>query len=170
MEQTPLEANLHHSEKRRLRKCLRAGFIFEENMAIDLLGVYEFIRESRLSRGYTLSLDWDSFQRLFHYFPDACKVFSVKDKEHCVAMTVAIVVNQQTLYNFYPASELAYQHFSPMVLLTQGLYTYCQERAIRLLDLGTAMLGPGKPNYGLMRFKQNLGAETSLKLSFEKVF
>jgi len=53
------------------------------------------------------------------------------------------------------------------VLLTKGLYAYCQENSFGMLDMGIST-DRGAANYGLIRFKQNLGAITSLKLSFEK--
>ena len=101
---------------------------------------------------------------LFHFFPKAFQIFTVRDKHKIVALTVTVRVNDRILYNFYPADAAEYHNYSPTVMLTEGLYNYCWEVGIGLLDLGSA------PNYGLIRFKKNLGAQASLKLSFEKVF
>ncbi|GAB4027621.1 hypothetical protein GCM10028773_59450 [Spirosoma koreense] len=57
-----------------------------------------------------------------------------------------------------------------MVMLLDGLFVYCQQHRIQLLDLGTALDENGQPKPGLMRFKRNVGAQESPKLVFEKRF
>ena len=101
---------------------------------------YELIRRFRLSRGLSLSLELESVRAMFVHFPEACKVFVVKDQEKIIAATIAIVVNDQILYNFYPAHDAAYQTFSPVVMLTDGLYRFCQQQGFALLDLGQRLL------------------------------
>lgn len=165
----PFEWGLHHSEKRRLKKCIQANFQFQEEMQPDWASVYAFVKASRLRRGYSLSLDWEDFRALFSQFPNSYQVFTVKEGENVAALTVTVRINDHILYNFYPADAANYQTFSPTVLLTKGLYDYCQRHGFSQLDLGTVPDEP-VPNYGLMRFKKNLGAQPSLKLSFEKKF
>jgi hypothetical protein len=49
----------------------------------------------------------------------------------------------------------------------EGIYEHCQVEKIRLIDLGTSALN-GRPNFGLLDFKLNLGAVPTEKLTFEK--
>jgi hypothetical protein len=70
------------------------------------------------------------------------------------------------LYNFYPASPLAYNSFSPVVLLNEGLHAFGRASGLALLDLGTSTLPTGL-NSSLLQFKRHLGGILSLKLSFE---
>jgi hypothetical protein len=158
---------LHLSEKRRLQKCIEKGLVFIEEADPDLPLIYKLIVDSRTRKGYPVSMSFDDFSQLFDDFPGIYKVFTVRDKQTIAAMTVGVYINQKILYYFLPAHLAAYDAYSPMVLLMQGLYIYCQNNHVELLDLGIST-DKSVPNYGLMRFKQNLGASVSLKLSFVK--
>jgi hypothetical protein len=161
------EARLHASERRRLHKCRRAGFQFEQEPPLLLPAVYDFLRQCRAEKGQHLSLTLERLQELFRLFPQDHFVFSVRDTNGAwAALTVAIRVNGQILYNFYPASPLAYNVFSPVVLLNEGLYTFARANGMQLLDLGTSTLPEG-PNHSLLQFKRHLGGVLSLKLAFE---
>ncbi|WP_324670838.1 hypothetical protein [Hymenobacter sp. GOD-10R] len=160
------EARLHPSERRRLQKCRREGFQVEQETPLLLPLVYEFLQQCRAEKGQSLSLDVARLQELFRLFPQNHFLFSVRDRKGAwAALTVAIRVNSQVLYNFYPASPLAYNVFSPVVLLNEGLYAFARDNGMRLLDLGTSTLPEG-PNHSLLQFKRHLGGVLSLKLTF----
>ncbi len=163
------EESLHLSEKRKLKKCLEKGFTFGEELQPDLISVYEFIKASRVRQGFPVSLDVGSFQQMFTHFPGVYQIFTVKDRGTIIALTVTVRINGNILYNFYPSDAPAYRSFSPAVLLTKGIYKYCQQNGFSIFDLGIAT-DKGKPNYGLIRFKQFLGGEPSVKYSFIKMY
>jgi hypothetical protein len=158
---------VHLSVKRRLQKCIKKGFTFGEETEPDFTAVYAMIVQSRQRKGYPVSMNFADFQQLFIDFPGIYKIFAVKDHSKLIAVTVAVQINQQILYYFLPAHDPDYNTYSPMVLLIKGLYDYCQQAGFVLLDLGIST-DKGEPNYGLIRFKQNMGAISSLKLSFIK--
>lgn len=161
------EAGLHISERRRLHKCRRHGFRFEQESPRLLPAAYAFLRQCRAEKGQHLSLSLSRLEELFQQFPQNHFLFSVRDGAgQWAALTVAIQVNEQVLYNFYPASTLAYNSFSPVVLLNEGLYAFGLANELTLLDLGTSTLPEG-PNHSLLQFKRHLGGVPSLKLSFE---
>jgi hypothetical protein len=165
--QDDFQTKLHTSEKRRLQKCISAGFAFEEWLQPDLHFVYEFIKTNRFRKGYPITLTWMDFEKLIHTFPHDFKIFVVKDPPQIIALVVAIVINPHILYSFYPADLETYLKHSPSVMLHAGLYQYAQQQGFKILDLGIST-DQGRWNEGLIRFKKNLGAITSLKLSFEK--
>lgn len=167
--QTGLADKLHLSAKRRLQKCITAGFDFGEEQAPDLPLIYQLIVDSRQQKGYPVTMTFSDFRQLFEDFPGSYKIFSIRDKQRIVAATVAVKINQHILYYFLPAHDPVYNTYSPMVLLIQGLYNYCQSAGYSILDLGIST-DKGIPNHGLMRFKNNMGACVSLKLSFIKRF
>lgn len=169
VEADPFEANLHASERQRLRKCRRAGFRFQHEPSPDVKTVVDFLRTTRQQQGYALTLSPDRLTKLLTRFPGQFPVFSVMDGATTAALTIAVRVREDILYNFLPASHPDYCRFSPMVLLTDGLYAYCQQEGIRLLDLGVSLDANRQPKPSLMRFKQNLGAQSSPKMIFEKV-
>jgi len=76
-------------------------------------------------------------------------------------------VYDDVLYNFYHDHSGDYDHLSPVVLLNEGLYNFCQRNKIGLLDLGTSNIDD-KVNESLLAFKLHLGAQPSRKLTFFK--
>lgn len=177
----------HLSEKRRLKKCEKAGFTFQQEIcsgraptesgfrsrstcpSITLKNVYEFVKKARKRQGHPLTMSYEALAEMFNHFPNEYQIFTVRDKENIAALTVTIKINKKILYNFYPADSHQYKNFSPMVMLVKGLYDHCVKNGFKLLDLGISTVN-SKPNYGLINFKKNIGAESSLKLTFRKDF
>ncbi len=62
IKETNFERGLHASERRRLRKCLRAGFRFEEWSNPSAQEVYDFIQYNRHLLGYTLSFSFEQLE------------------------------------------------------------------------------------------------------------
>ncbi|WP_139922540.1 GNAT family N-acetyltransferase [Hymenobacter sp. DG01] len=161
-------AGLHPSERRRLKKCERHGLRFEQEPPLLLPLAYDFLRRCREEKGQTLSMPLERLQELFRQFPRQHFLYSVRDAQgQWAALTVVIQVSDDVLYNFYPASPLAYNTLSPMVLLNAGLHAFGQASGMRLLDLGTSTLPTGL-NHSLLQFKRHLGGVPSLKLTFTK--
>ncbi len=158
------------AERRRLRKCREAGFLFNYQSSPTVADVVDFLEQTRHQQGYQLTIRPNYLANLLQKFSEQFLIFTVRDGSQLAALTIAIRVREDILYNFMPASHPAYRTFSPMVMLTDGLFTYCQQQEIRLLDLGTSLDGYNQPKLSLMRFKRNLGAQESPKLVFEKRF
>jgi hypothetical protein len=163
------EEGLHASERRRLRKCLRAGFRFEEWLNPPAEEVYAFIEHNRRLLGYSLSFSFEQLQGWLSLFPHYFHVFCVKDGETLASLTLTVRVGESVLYNFCPADNLLYRTYSPAVLLTKGLYENCQQKGISLLDLGISVNETGAPKPSLKRFKENLGAKNCDKYVFHKM-
>ena len=166
----PFADTIVASERRRLEKCRRAGFRFAHWCCPDIDAVVSFVAKTRRQQGYRLTLPSDRLTNLLRAFPDQFPVFVIRDGPAVVALTVAVRVRTDILYNFLPASDPDYHAYSPMVMLVDGLFGYCQHQRIQLLDLGASLDGNRQPKPGLMRFKRNLGAQESPKLTFEKRF
>jgi lipid II:glycine glycyltransferase (peptidoglycan interpeptide bridge formation enzyme) len=149
-----------------LHKCVKHGFTFQEEPAGKLPEVWQFIRNCRLERTYAAPMPLENLAALLKLFPQDFRLFTVRQHNELAAATVAVRINGQTLYNFYPASPLRFNAFSPVILLTQGLFGFCRQENFQTLDLGTSNL-PSGPNFPLIAFKKHLGGEPSLKLTFE---
>ncbi|MBK0402020.1 GNAT family N-acetyltransferase [Adhaeribacter sp. BT258] len=164
--EAPFETKLHPSARRRLHKCVKNGFAFQEEEVKILPEVWNFIRDCRLERNYEPPMPLKKLAALFQDFPQDFRLFSVRHQNELAAATIAVRINGQTLYNFYPANPLRFNAFSPVVFLTEGLYEVCQQEYFETLDLGTSNLPTG-PNFPLIAFKKHLGGEPTLKLTFE---
>ncbi len=155
-------------EQRKLRQLQEAGAVLRELSLDQLDQVYRFILTCRKQKGYSLSMTFDELSETVRMFPDRFIIRGVFHEETMVAASIAILICQDVLYNFYSAHADSYDSLSPVVLLMEGLYQFCQARHIALLDLGTSAF-QGKPNFGLLDFKLRLGAEPTSKLTFEKI-
>lgn len=161
------DSGLHKSEKKRLRKCRESGLTFDLIDLSQLQKVYTFLEACRREKGYALSMSYTEIKKLAEAFPDRIMLTAVIDRNKIVAANISIRVYQHVLYNFYHDHAGEYDQLSPVVLLNEGLYIFCQENRIEFLDLGTSMI-EGKLNESLFTFKVNLGAKPSRKLTVSK--
>jgi hypothetical protein len=155
-------------ERRRLQKCQRAGFRFSHWQQPDPAIVLGFLDTTYAQLDYQLSLPPERLVHLLATFPDQFPVFTLHDDQRLIALTVIVRVRHDILYNFLPASLPTYNAFSPMVMLLDGVYVFCQRERIQLLDLGVALDSARQPKASLARFKRNLGAQESPKYVFRK--
>lgn len=161
------DSGLHKSEKKRLRKCRENGLVFELAALSQLQKIYTFLEACREEKGYTLSMPYREIQKLSKAFPDRIMLTTVIDRNKIVAANISIRVYHHVLYNFYHDHAGEYDLLSPVVLLNEGLYQFCRQNKIQFLDLGTSNI-EGELNESLLKFKVNLGAKPSRKLTFTK--
>ena len=162
-----LAGRMEPDEKRRLRRCYEAGFQFRQLNADDLPLAYELIERNHRRRGFPVTMTLEGLGKMFRYFPGSYLLFGVFDGDRLVATAVSIRVNPRVLYNFYHGSHEDYQHLSPIVMVIEGVYQYCQKLGYSYLDIGISSV-KGKWNEGLYRFKKNCGCEDADKKLFYK--
>jgi hypothetical protein len=165
------ETHLHQAERRRLQRCHQLGLVVEQEPPYLVPAAYEFIAACRQERGQSLSLPLARIEELFRVFPQQHFLFSVRKPGNgeWAALTIAIQVSKQVLYNMYPASPLADNKLSPVVLLNAGLHRYASASGAAAVDLGTSTLPSGEPNKSLLDFKRHLGGVVSPRLTWQKV-
>ncbi|MBO0929878.1 GNAT family N-acetyltransferase [Fibrella aquatilis] len=160
---------LHHSARRRLGKAKRAGLVARYWPNPDLDRVIAFLETSRSAQGYPLTMSADTLRHWLATAPDDYLTFAVFDHDDTLAaLTVAVRMRADILYNFLPADNAAYRAYSPTILLTECLYIFCQHHHYTFLDLGICVDEHRQPKPTLMRFKRNLGAEESAKWTWEQ--
>ncbi len=157
------------AEQRRLRKCQTAGFRFAQWFSPDLCTVTRFIGQVHQQRNHAETIAPAQLTKLIQTFPDRFPVFGAWDVDRLIALAIAVRVSPTMLYYFLPVSDPAYDAYSPMVLLIDGLWTYCQQQSIALLDLGVSLNSDRTPKPSLMQFKRHLGAQLSLKTTVERL-
>ncbi|MBX2962057.1 MAG: GNAT family N-acetyltransferase [Cyclobacteriaceae bacterium] len=162
-----LESKMHEWEVRKLKQAREAEFIFNAASQNPVDEVFQFILNARKEKGYTLSMNQVMMERTVEAFPDRFIFFEVMKGFERTAASIAIRVTDTILYNFYSAHHSRYDAWSPVVMLMDGMYNWCQQHAITLLDLGTSAL-EHEPNFSLFDFKLRLGAHPTAKLTFTK--
>jgi hypothetical protein len=164
---SPFSSNIHSMERRRLNKCEKAGFIFNEHQNTEAERMFKYIESFRKIRKIPVNIDLDTMINLVGKFPDKYKFFSVSIDQEIIALTIVVKVNNSVLYNFLPAHNELYNHYSPMIFLLNGIYKYAVLNDYQFIDLGISSKD-GKPQQGLIEFKERLGGITTSKLTFTK--
>ncbi len=159
---------LHYSEKKRLNKSLRSGFVVQAIPITEIKKVYQFIHDCRLTKNFDLSMEWSAMQKLVKQFPSEILLFSVQHGKEMAAASICVRVNEQMIYDFYHDHSPKYNLYSPVVLLVKGIYDYCLENKISRIELGTSMIGD-QVNAGLHKFKLRLGATAAVKNTLVKI-
>ncbi len=163
------ESAIDPAEKRKITKCIEAGFVCEEVLTYDAAEIHKFIKDCRERKGHPLSMNVDDFKKTFSDFPEKYKLFVVKDQDTIIATAVGVVVNSEILYNFLGADHEAYLSYSPTVLLNKEMYEYSRAHGYKIYDLGIGTAG-GIRNEGLIRFKEHIGGILSHKYTYELNF
>ena len=160
---------LHRSKKARLKKCYELSLCFSQPAHQEFEKVYAFLKRCREEKGYALSMQAEDLKRVMDTFPDRVYLHTVSDNDNLVSACLSIRTEQKILYTFYYDHTNAYDDVSPVVLLMEGVYQFCQEQEISLLDLGTSH-ADGSLSQTLLDFKLSLGAQPSPKCTFVKKF
>lgn len=163
----PLETKMDEWEVRKLKQAREAEFVFTSATVNPVDEIFQFILNARKEKGYTLSMTQVMLERTVEVFPEEFIFFEVMKGYERAAASIAIRVTDDILYNFYSAHHSRYDAWSPVVMLIDGMYGWCQQHGIRLLDLGTSALGD-QPNFSLLDFKLRLGARPTSKFTFSK--
>ncbi|MDF9800911.1 hypothetical protein OKW21_006174 [Catalinimonas alkaloidigena] len=156
-----LEQKMHKMERKRLRKARKAGFRFKEEPLSSLSYYYRFLQECRQEKGWHLSMSYADALKSVQQLPEAYRIFAVYHGDECIAASLSVVVNERILYDFYHDAKAAFKSWSPVVFLVEGIYQYCQQNGLRLLDLGTSQ------STSLQLFKQHLGGIASYKNTYQ---
>lgn len=168
VDENPLEKKMHSMENRRLNKCKQTGFSFHQDKKENAMEIYNFLCQCRKEQNLSLSISEEKFLTYLDEFPQNYSFFSVRNQNELLAATITIQVHRKILYSFLPGSLRKFKDFSPTVMLNEGLYVYCQQHQIDILDLGISTEKNGKDQKSLITFKERIGGKKSYKYFFEK--
>jgi hypothetical protein len=167
IDQNTFEAKIIPAQKRRLKKCITANFVFKILDISYLDEYFEMYVASRTRKNYPISLDKASIGKLLNDFPIEFKLMGILDKNKLIAASIIVKVNPRTVYYFLPADHVEYLTYSPMVFLLKSVYDYCQTNHIHFFDLGISSVKGKFPfGFNLANFKENCGAIVSDKREF----
>jgi len=156
---------IRKNERKKLNQSIKQGCTFTSLSVDDLTDVYQLVTETRKRKGYPVSMAYDKLYQTIKILPDKYLLFGLFDQHKLIAASVSILISQDILYNFYHADDLSYRSTSPLVMLVQEIYHYCQHKEIKILDLGVSSEN-GIINQGLFNFKKNLGCVSSEKNTY----
>ena len=166
IDQTVFSKKIHKMENRKLIRAIKAKLDFQEVAGKEIAEVYNFISECRDEKKTNMNITFDQLAQAVNRLPEKYKFFIASFHGKIIAATVAVFAYDSILYNYLPASSLAYNKLSPMVFLLSGLYDYCRSKEVKILDLGISSLD-NKPQESLVLFKERVGGRATLKLTFQ---
>jgi Acetyltransferase (GNAT) domain len=156
---------IKRNERKKLNQALSRGFTFRNLTVDDLPLIYQHVVETRKRKNYPVSMSYENLYQTILQLPDRYFLYGLYDREKLIAASVSVQVATDIIYNFYHADDFNYRSLSPLVLLIQHIYQYCQQQGVRILDLGISS-ADGVLNQGLYIFKENLGCEISDKNTY----
>ena len=168
VDENPLSEKLKPSRRQRIHRCQRDGIAVGQVGPERHKEVYDVIVENRNTRHFPVTMSYDAIQEMVHTFSDRMIFFGAFDGSHMIASSICVKVNSSVLYVFYWGDRPGYEQLSPVTLLAQCIYDYAQQAGFNLIDFGTAT-NSGKPIYGLINFKREIGCFPSPKATYVKV-
>ncbi len=168
VDEKPLIEKMKRNNKKRLNKCERENFVFEQiTSSSDIEQVYQTIKENREGKGYKVSMTLEQILEMYKVFPENIYFFKASQSGNSAAASVCIKLNINVLYVFYWGDKQGFEQYSPVAYLANGIYNFAQQQQFKLIDAGTSSI-QGEPNFGVATFKENLGFTISPKLTFTK--
>jgi|LakMenEpi03Aug12_release.lakeMendotaPanAssembly.Ray.scaffolds.fasta_scaffold273899_2 hypothetical protein len=150
--------------RKKLRQFLEAGGQFRRAKESELPKIFEILRLNRENIGAKLSISLLQLQKSFELMPEQYSAWVVTINEKFAAVAVTVRVKQDYEYVYMWGDNLDFRNFSPTAALCEGLICEMKLLGINFLDLGISSLR-GENNENLIRFKSNLGAVSTNKLT-----
>ena len=158
---------IHPMEKRRLEKCKKEGMVIRQAETDELELVHEFINNCRKERKLEINIDKQQFLKAIEVMPEHYHVFIGLINREIAAATVCVSVNSSILYNYLPASAEKFKSFSPVIMIMESVYDFAERMKYKYIDLGISSIA-GKPQPGLITFKERIGGIYSQKITYSK--
>lgn len=162
----PFAELVSKNEQKKLRKAIDHSCreVSRENFE----AIYDFIEKVRQSKPFDLTMSKEALLKTINTLPEYFHFFLAEESGNISAAAICIRIRPQILYLFYGDHDPKYNKESPLVKLTEFIYTFCQKNRFKQLDLGTSHLANGGINQSLLHFKTHLGAKTSTQSTFIK--
>lgn len=163
----PYSEQLHPRKRRKLTSLNRQELQFVQDTRPSLDDAYAFIESERKKKKYTLSATLAHLQKSFAQLPTHYFLFGVWWQKNLVGASIAVRVNEHTLYHFLSDHDRKAAEGAVALVLMEGIYQYAQSNGYVRLDLGTSMQAH-RVDETLVRFKTELGGVPCERLTFAR--
>jgi lipid II:glycine glycyltransferase (peptidoglycan interpeptide bridge formation enzyme) len=145
---------------------------FSENMGTvvvnsldDFEEIVSVLQKSRERHNVTLSMSRNQILNALQAMPNAYTTYAAKIGHEVIAAAITVQIDTQTVYVLYWGDDNgSWKNLSPTVAIFMRIYNESLLRGIKVLDLGTSSVN-AQVNEGLRRFKNNLGAVESKRIT-----
>ena len=147
------------------RKAVKHGLVW--SVATDkeeLDAVYGVIHRNREDQGRKIYMTLEDILEVRTVFP--IDFFQIREPDgNCVGAAIFYRGHEKIVQGIFLGDDLDKRNLGIMNYMYMNVYQYYKEMGFEYIDLGTSSLG-GKPNPGLIRFKELHNCETSLRYTF----
>jgi hypothetical protein len=155
-----------HSKLHLIKKCKEAGFTVSISPTFDAEKWFDILVRSRALRKHPMTIDLEGLRSLTKGSPTSYHFFEVKDGDKIISCAVGVEVSEDVLYYYLAADEDDYRNYGPMSLLLDRMYSFAEEKKIKIIDMGISSSN-GIVNEGLRWFKKSFGSCEQPKLVLE---
>lgn len=149
-----------------MRKSQKLGV--ETRISNDWQEFYPILlRNLSMRHGVKPTHTLDELLKLAELFPKRVFLYGAYCDEELIAGVVIFVANRNVLLAFYISQDYEHQSLRPLNLLFYHILKWGYENNFKWLDFGLYTLRE-KPNFGLARFKESLGATAIFRDAWEK--
>jgi hypothetical protein len=158
--------NVSHGNRKKIRQFSESNGIVRVALPHEWSKAYQILSENRAARGVALSLSDEEFSKNLLKYSNIYQVLVGTVNNEIVAVAYLVNISGNNLYVLYWGESREYRNLSPVASLAHQIIQICRDKKIENLDLGISSL-MGIVDEGLKRFKSNLGAESSLKMTLK---
>ncbi len=151
--------------RQKLKASLKMNLSFQKiEEEIDIINAYSIIKANREAKGYPLHMSLEDVLKTIKIVP--ADVFIVKNAdEFCIASAFIFNVTTNIVLVVYWGNLPGTEYLKPMNYLAYKIFEYYKLHNKKIVDIGPSTEN-SIPNYGLCDFKQGIGCDTSIKMSF----
>ena len=157
------------AKRRNVRKAEKNGLVFgQAEKESELNEMYEILKSVYKKTEVPLS-DFSFFNAMFNILRPAglCRFYKVSAAGD-IAGVMVVLVNKNSMYEWYVGSSERYYRFRPNEFLVWNVMLEAKKEGLRYFDFG----GAGKPGkkYGVRDFKKGFGGDMIEPGRFRKIF
>lgn len=154
-------AGISGSTRWAINRNERRGLTFEEEP--DLLAAYDFVAQSRMEGGLTLSMSRADMAQLGECFGERIHCARVRFEGRTLAVSINYLMSPwAALCMFWARSQGDVEELRPLDVLLARYVMWLHTKGFRVYDFGTTSIN-GVPEWGVTQYKEKFGVRGTLR-------
>lgn len=158
--------SMSKGNQKKVRQLMKLDVSYKTATLREVDTCYRILEENRNTKGVNVSMSQNEIEKCLLVWPDIYKLVYLEKEKEVLAVAFTVDLAPTIRYVLYWADNIYYRNYSPVAYLCTKIIDEAARNKIAFLDLGISS-HLGVVNEGLFRFKANLGAERSIKPTFE---
>ncbi len=158
-------AEKSHSFRKNLARATKSDLTLKVNEEDFLNRAYKVIEQNRKQKNYPLAMGYEQIVDISTMTQAKTDSFVVGDKDNDMAAAIVFRINAKAVQVIYWGALDEYAKLRPMEYLACEIVRYYKDKGFEFVDIGPSTVDE-KINYGLLKFKKNIGSITNFKPVF----